>query len=70
MWWAAWTWFRADWVHGFYICYAYFPAYGTIALLVVFGKNERGDLPPGEARATAKAIQVFESELRRQAEGQ
>ena len=42
------------------ICYAFFPAYGTIALFVVFGKNERGDLSPGEARATARALQAFE----------
>jgi mRNA-degrading endonuclease RelE of RelBE toxin-antitoxin system len=26
------------------ICYAYFPAYGTVALFVAFGKNERSDL--------------------------
>jgi hypothetical protein len=45
--------------------YAYFPAYGTIALFVVFGKNERSDLSAAEARATAKALKAFEVELRR-----
>ena len=44
---------------------AYFPAYGTIALFVVFGKNERSDLSAAEARATAKALKAFEIELRR-----
>jgi mRNA-degrading endonuclease RelE of RelBE toxin-antitoxin system len=47
------------------VCYAYFPAYGTIALFVVFGKNERSDLSAAEARSTAKALKAFEIELRR-----
>ena len=50
------------------VCYAYFPAYGTIALLVVFGKNERTDLTVTEARASAIALRTFETELRRQFE--
>jgi hypothetical protein len=45
--------------------YAYFPAFGTVALFVAFGKNERADPSPAEARAVAKA---FEAELRRQLE--
>ena len=48
------------------ICYAYFPAFGTIALFVIFGKNERSDLSMAEARATAKVVAEFETELRRQ----
>ncbi len=47
------------------VCYAYFSAYGTVALFVIFGKNERSDLSPAEARATAKALRAFEAELRR-----
>jgi mRNA-degrading endonuclease RelE of RelBE toxin-antitoxin system len=47
------------------VCYAYFPAFGTIALFVVFGKNERSDLSAAEARSTAKALKAFEIELRR-----
>jgi hypothetical protein len=47
------------------VCYAYFPAYGTIALFIVFGKNERSNLSAAEARATAKALKAFETELRR-----
>jgi hypothetical protein len=48
------------------VCYAYFPMYGTIALFVVFGKKERPDLTTAEARAIAKALKEFETELRRQ----
>jgi hypothetical protein len=50
------------------VCYAYFPAYGTIALFVVFGKDERSDLSSTQARATAKALKAFETELRRASE--
>ena len=50
------------------VCYAYFPAFGTVALFVAFGKNERADLAPAEARAVAKALKAFEAELRRQFE--
>jgi mRNA-degrading endonuclease RelE of RelBE toxin-antitoxin system len=50
------------------VCYAYFPAYGTVALFVAFGKNERSDLSSAEARATANALRTFEAELRRQFE--
>ena len=52
------------------VCYAYFPAYGTVALFVIFGKNERSDLSPAEARATAKALKAFEAELHREFEQQ
>ena len=50
------------------VIYAYYPAYGTVALFVVFGKNERSDLTPVEARAAAKALKSFENELRREFE--
>jgi len=50
------------------VCYAYFPAYGTIALFVIFGKNERSDLSSTQARATARALKSFEIELRREFE--
>jgi mRNA-degrading endonuclease RelE of RelBE toxin-antitoxin system len=50
------------------VCYAYFPVYGTVALFVAFGKNERSDLSPAEARAIVKALKSFETELRRQFE--
>jgi hypothetical protein len=50
------------------IGFAYYPAYGTIALFVAFGKNERSDLSAEEVRAIAKALKAFEAELRRQFE--
>jgi hypothetical protein len=50
------------------VCYAYFPALGTIALLVALGKNERSELTAAQARATALALKGFEAELRRQVE--
>lgn len=52
------------------ICFSYFPRYGTVALFIAFGKNERSDLTPTEARAVAEALKGFESELRRQFERQ
>jgi mRNA-degrading endonuclease RelE of RelBE toxin-antitoxin system len=52
------------------VCYAYFPAFGTVALFVAFGKNERADLSPAQAREVAKALKVFEAELCRQFEQQ
>ena len=52
------------------VCYAYFPAYGTVAHFVIFGKNERSDLSPAEARATAKALKAFKAELHREFEQQ
>ncbi len=46
------------------VCYAYFPAHGTIALFVIFGKNERSELSSTQARAVARALKSFEIELR------
>jgi mRNA-degrading endonuclease RelE of RelBE toxin-antitoxin system len=48
------------------VCYAYFPAFGTIALFVAFGKNEQSELTADQAGATALALKGFEAELRRQ----
>jgi hypothetical protein len=48
------------------VCFAVFPAYGTVALFVAFGKNERSDLSPDEARSIARALKAFEGELRSQ----
>jgi hypothetical protein len=50
--------------------YAYFPAHGTVALFVAFGKSERSDLSAVQARAIAKALEGFETELRHQSEQQ
>jgi hypothetical protein len=48
------------------ICFAYFPAYGTVALFVAFGKKERSDLSSEEAREIGKALKAFEAEIRRE----
>jgi hypothetical protein len=37
---------------------------------VTFGKNQRSNLSPAEARAAAKALKSFEAELRHQSERQ
>lgn len=50
------------------VCYAYFPVYGTVALFVVFGKSDQGNVSSAQARAVAKALKAFESELRIQFE--
>ena len=48
------------------VCYAYYPAYGTVALFVAFGKNEQSDLSSAQARAIGQALKAFEIELHRQ----
>ena len=50
------------------VCFAYFPAHGTVALFVTFGKSEQSDLSPDEARAVAQALKGFEGELERQSQ--
>jgi mRNA-degrading endonuclease RelE of RelBE toxin-antitoxin system len=50
------------------VCYAYYPQYGTVALFVAFGKNDRDDITPNEAHAIANALKAFEIELHRQFE--
>jgi hypothetical protein len=45
-----------------------YPLYGTVALFVAFGKNDRDDITPNEAHAIAHALKAFEIELRRQFE--
>jgi hypothetical protein len=50
------------------VCYAFFPSFGTVALFATFAKNEQSDLSRSEAGAIAKALKVFETELRTQIE--
>jgi hypothetical protein len=47
------------------VCYAHFPEYGLIALVVVFGKNERDDLTAADRKTIARVIVAFHDELRR-----
>ncbi len=46
------------------ICYVHFPEFGTIALVVVFGKKESDDLSPVDLRTISAIIRVYREELR------
>ena len=45
------------------VCYLHFPEFGTIALAVVFGKNEKDDLSPVDRNAIAAMIRAYREEL-------
>ena len=45
------------------VCYVHFPEFGTIALAVVFGKNEKDDLSPVDRHAIAAIIRAYREEL-------
>jgi hypothetical protein len=45
------------------VCYVHFPEFGTIALAVVFGKNEKDDLSPVDRRTIAAIIRAYRAEL-------
>ncbi len=45
------------------VCYVHFPEFGTIALAVVFGKNEKDDLSPVDRRTIAAIIRAYREEL-------
>ena len=45
------------------VCYVHFPDFGTIALAVVFGKNEKDDLSPVDRLAIAAMIEAYRVEL-------
>jgi hypothetical protein len=45
------------------VCYVYFPEFGTIALAVVFGKNEKDDLSPVDRNAITAMIRAYRDEL-------
>jgi hypothetical protein len=46
-------------------CYTRFPEFGTVALIVVFGKNEQHDLTKADRNAIATVIRAFRAELER-----
>lgn len=50
----------------FRVCYVDFPEFGTMALVVVFGKNEKVDLTPADRKAIASALQAYRAELERE----
>ena len=45
------------------VCYVHYPEFGTVALVVVFGKNEKADLSAADRQAVAAAIEAFRKEL-------
>ena len=50
----------------FRVCYAVFPEFGTVALAVVFGKNEKDDLTTADRDAVAAIIRAYRVELERE----
>lgn len=47
-------------------CYVHYPEFGTVALVVVFGKNEKDDLTPADRAAIAAIAEAYRSELERE----
>jgi hypothetical protein len=45
------------------ICYVYFPEFGTIALVVIFGKSEKDNLTRADCHAISAIIEVYRNEL-------
>jgi hypothetical protein len=45
------------------ICYVYFPEFGSIALAVVFGKNEKDNLNQADRRAISAVVEAYRKEL-------
>jgi len=50
----------------FRVCYAVFPEFGTVALAVVFGKNEKDNLTTADRDAIAAIIGSYRVELERE----
>jgi hypothetical protein len=48
------------------ICYVHFPEFGTIALAVVFGKNEKDNLNQADRCAISAVIVAYRQELERE----
>jgi hypothetical protein len=48
------------------VCYVVFPEYGTIALVIVFGKTEKDDLTRADCNAIARMVKSYQAELERE----
>src|SRR5262245_15335021 len=48
------------------VCYVYFPEFGTIALVAIFGKTEKSDLTQADQRAIAAMIKDYRTELQQE----
>lgn len=51
------------------IDYAYYPEFGSIALMIAFGKGERSDLSAADREAIAVALRALHGELEREFSG-
>ena len=47
----------------FRVCYAVFPEFGTVALVVVFGKKEKESLTTADRNAVAAVIRAYRAEV-------
>lgn len=45
------------------LCYVHYAEFGTVALVVVFGKNEKADPSAADRQAVAAAVEAFRAEL-------
>jgi hypothetical protein len=50
----------------FRVCYVHFPEFGTVALVVAFGKNEKDDLTEADRQAIAAVVASYRAELERE----
>lgn len=48
------------------VCYATFPEFGTVALVVIFGKAEKDNLTKADRNAIAQVIAEYREELERE----
>jgi mRNA-degrading endonuclease RelE of RelBE toxin-antitoxin system len=48
------------------VCYVYFPEFGTIALVVIFGKNEKVNLNRADCHAISAIIEAYRNELEKE----
>jgi mRNA-degrading endonuclease RelE of RelBE toxin-antitoxin system len=48
------------------ICYVYLPDFGTIALVVIFGKSEKDDLNRADCHAISVVIDAYRKELEKE----
>jgi hypothetical protein len=46
------------------VCYAYLEAYGTVLLIIVYSKDEKGDLVPEEKKEIRKLLRRIEGEFK------
>jgi mRNA-degrading endonuclease RelE of RelBE toxin-antitoxin system len=48
---------------GFRVCYALFPDFGIVLLVIVYGKGEKSDLNAADRAAAAKVLKAIQAQL-------